>query len=868
PQTPPGTRPLRYTADTPDGFPDTGLAAFTVLADVGPTPRIGTLSGDGVTVIDPSSSASAAFALPFGEDAVSLSSVDLDNDRRLDLIIVERNGRLHIAHPAPDGAAAGWRLASTTLLSDPPAPVRFVLPWDYEPDGDLDLLLGHVGRPATLLRNNGDGTFQTLTADAWVGGGTVPELTDAAVADWDEDGDVDLIGVTADDAAVLLDCERSGRFAAPVPLAADAVAVAAVDLDNDGWIDLAYRTRSGGVSVVRNDEGTAADPRPLAAATTSPGEENAHRSIIGADADNDGWIDLFVRAGGGVTLLRNRGADGFTPGDLPGGDVRAIAPTDLDADGDLDLVVQTTAGGLAAWTCEGTPSRGWQLVRLESILDGGQRNNAFAVGGTIELRAGRQYQKRVIDGPVVHFGLGDAPRADAIRVLWPNGVPQNIVLPAPNQLITEEQELKGSCPFLLAFDGERERFVTDLLWRSPVGMKINAQVVAPIGTTRDHVKIESHQLVARDGRYDLTITAALWETIFFDEITLLAVDHPDDILFHIDERFSRDLPPLELHTVDRLRAPRTAIDHRGRDVLEIVRDRDGRRLGDFARGPYQGVAEMHHVELDLGAWDEPTRVRLFASGWIMPTDTSINVALGQGTHPAPSGIAILVADGRGGWIEAIPDAGFPSGKLKTIVLELTGLFPTDDHRIRVRTNLEIYWDRLAVGLGARAAPTPRPLRRLKAELGRIGFPVMRRPERTTPEWPDYTSPTQTPRWRDLVGWYTRYGDVEELVARTDDRFVIMNAGDAIRLSFQTPPPPPPGWTRSFILTSDGWVKDGDLNTVDSRTVAPLPYHGMTAYPYPPEAAPPTLRPSHADWSTYHTRIVTPEGFRDRLRRAR
>ena len=43
-----------------------------------------------------------------------------------------------------------------------------------------------------------------------------------------------------------------------------------------------------------------------------------------------------------------------------------------------------------------------------------------------------------------------------------------------------------------------------------------------------------------------------------------------------------------------------------------------------------------------------------------------------------------------------------------------------------------------------------------------------------------------PRWRDLVGYYTRFGDVRELLRGVDDRYVIMNAGDELRLAFPAP----------------------------------------------------------------------------------
>ncbi len=75
--------------------------------------------------------------------------------------------------------------------------------------------------------------------------------------------------------------------------------------------------------------------------------------------------------------------------------------------------------------------------------------------------------------------------------------------------------------------------------------------------------------------------------------------------------------------------------------------------------------------------------------------------------------------------------------------------------------------------------------------------------------------------------------MRELLAATDDRYVIMNAGDELRLRFAAPPPPPAGWVRDYVIAGDGWVKDGDYNSTFSRTVQPLPYHARTEYDTPP-----------------------------------
>jgi hypothetical protein len=120
-----------------------------------------------------------------------------------------------------------------------------------------------------------------------------------------------------------------------------------------------------------------------------------------------------------------------------------------------------------------------------------------------------------------------------------------------------------------------------------------------------------------------------------------------------------------------------------------------------------------------------------------------------------------------------------------------------------------------------------------------------------------------------VGYYTRFGDVRELLTTVDDRYVIMNAGDEIRLRFATPAAPPAGWKRDYVFVSDGWDKDGNYNTSYSETVLPLPSHSRPAYNTPPgklEQDPVYLRHSR-DWLSYHTRYVDITDLRDALRPA-
>ena len=139
------------------------------------------------------------------------------------------------------------------------------------------------------------------------------------------------------------------------------------------------------------------------------------------------------------------------------------------------------------------------------------------------------------------------------------------------------------------------------------------------------------------------------------------------------------------------------------------------------------------------------------------------------------------------------------------------------------------------------------------------------PRGDAPETPVYDRKANvTQRWRDLVGYHTRFGSVNALLSEVDDRYVIMNAGDEMRLRFPEQPAPDAGWRRDFVLIGDGWEKDGDYNTGHSQTVLPLPSHDRPAYG---EAhAPgdleddPVYQRHRADWEEYHTRWVTPSAF--------
>ena len=473
--------------------------------------------------------------------------------------------------------------------------------------------------------------------------------------------------------------------------------------------------------------------------------------------------------------------------------------------------------------------------------------------------------------PEEHFGLGEWTTTDVARILWPNGTVNAEFQVAADQEVLAQQRLKGSCPFLFAWDGKEMKFVKDTVpWGSAIGLRINALGPARIAATQEWYKIPRNDLVPRDGAYDLRITGELWETYYYDWLQLMTVDHPRGTEIFTDERFV--VPPVKLAiTATETSHPIAhAVDDRGNDVTDILRSLDGRYLDTFGRGQYQGITRDHYVEIDLGN-NVPANgpLYLIARGWLHPSDSSINVALSQGHHEQPKPLSLEVPDGRGGWTVARPNLGFPAGRNKICLIDLTGVFrPESPHILRLRTNLEIYWDQIQWARGLPDAPLKITyIDPSSANLRYRGYSAIHQANASSPEIPDYNHIVSTTQiWRDLEGYYTRFGDVRELLRNIDDRYVIMNAGDELALRFPAPAPPPAGWVRDYVLAGDGWIKDGDYNSTFSATVQPLPYHARTVYDTPPGPLEDEWAYRHhpEDWLTWQTRYVTPEPFSNAL----
>ena len=744
---------------------------------------------------------------------------------------------------------------------------------DIELDGDLDVILSTQSKVITLL-NTGKDTYSASKTSLF---SEVKGAKSFSYGDLDGEGTPEAVFADTTGQLFLYKNLRSGYYAL-VPQIANTNNIsdlAIFDAKNSGKMAVILLKTDGTITrVFTEDRGTTWKQEEVAKSTITEGK------ILIGDLDNNGAMDIIVAGKENSQILLANSKGEFTP--LPTLiPARITGVGDLKMGGFLALVGVDTAGKALEFDAKPTKNYPSLIVRTsaEPTKIGDDRINPFGVGSELEMRAGLLWQKQIITGPQTHFGLGTQSVANAVRAVWTNGSTnaifdgsQNIALRS-NTNIEFPQPLIGSCPLLFAWDGKQFSFVTDCIWRSPLGLKINAQDTASVSQTEDWLKIRGDQLKAKDGFYDLRITAELWETHFFDHVNLRVVDHPRGTDVFVDERFAIPAPPLKIYATKVPQAIERAVADTGEDVTALVKERDLQHVDTFGRGQYQGVTRDHFIEITLpDSAPKSVPVYLIANGWIHPTDTSINVAIGQRPDRLhPSGLVIETQDSKGNWNVARLGLGFPEGKVKTILLRLDDLWQEGQVRkLRLRTNLEIYWDQIqwAEGLPDATYKTTK-LTLTDANLSYRGFSQMQPFRKDLPEIPTCYAPVASrgQKWRDLEGNYTRYGDVRPLLTDIDDRYVIMNAGDEMHIRFPEAAPPAEGMVRDYVFIGDGWVKDGNYNTTFSRTVMPLPLHRDTSYKTPPGALTddPAYKLHPSDWEQYHTRYVSPSIFEQGLR---
>src|SRR6266403_4036341 len=632
-----------------------------------------------------------------------------------------------------------------------------------------------------LWRNNGNSTFTDISAETGLG----IDATGAGLvtSDFNNDRAIDFIFAGGAQGAAIYVNPREGKFAelpaidftkANLP---PAVGVVAFDFDKDGWMDLAFtHTGAPGISLWRNMEGKRLERVKL----PDLGWERGF-GISAIDYDNDGWLDLVALgesgSGGEIRLLRNLGAPGFA-------DVtrqvhldaiklvqpRAIAVADVAGNGGADLVVTQLGAPPLLLRNEGGSQHNWIRLDLKALND-----NKSAIGTKIELYAGPLYQKWEVQGasgylgqnaPTILAGLGAEKNIEVVRLLWPTGVPQDEVnLSARKEHGLAELDRRGSsCPVLFAWNGREYEFIADMIGPGVVGHWV-APGERDVPDPDEYLKVNARSVRPRNGLLSFRFMEPMEETVYLDQVRLLAIDHPAVYDVYPNERFVSAPPFPEFRVIASRDAhpPVGAWDDHGNDVLSLVAKPDRKYVTNLEDMPFAGFAKLHWLELDLGAWDATKPVRLIIDGYTdYFTATSMYAADQAGIKVIAPYVEAL--DPQGKWVHVVEDMGFPAGLERTMVADLTGKLSAGTRRIRIVNNLKIFWDTIRIDQTPEQRSvhvTEVPL--ASASLDFLGFPLEVRLKPASDTIYSYSHRSMTGPYARAAGNYTRYGDVFDLL---------------------------------------------------------------------------------------------------------
>src|ERR1022692_4874562 len=765
-----------------------------------------------------------------------LTFIDYDHDGDLDLYVTETTPSRIIDTEKP----------YFPLISDSDKP---------QPAQQADAILHDDGLPGNRMwRNNGNGTFADVTDST---GLSSPASSTAAIGtEYNNDRAIDIVATGWHGSAAIFQNPREGKFTAHRPSpdfrSQKTVGVAALDFDHDGWMDLAF-TQWGapGLTLWRNNHGKTFDQVKLP-------ETKWVRAfgVAAIDYDNDGWVDLVAvgetkEGKGEVRLFRNLGADGFKDVTADVGldkiqlkEPRTIITGDYDGDGATDLLITQNHGPAVLLRNEGGNQNHWLRLSLKGLND-----NKSAIGTKVEVFAGGNRQKFEIAGSSGYLGqnstdivvgLGDAKEADIVRMTWPTGVLQDEVQVAGDrqQNFTEIDRRGSSCPTLFMWNGERYELVADMLGAGVVGHWVGPgqrDVPRPV----EYIKIDRKAIREKDGKLSFRFMEPLEEAVYLDQVRVLAVDHPADLDVYPNEYFASNPPYPEFKVVVSrdARPPAGAWDEHGHNVLPDLLAH--RYFGDFALTQFQGFAKPHTLTLDLGEAYRGGPLWLLLHGEVEYFSANSMYAASQaGVQAISPYVEALGANGK--WVRVIDNMGFPAGGPRTMTADLGGKLPPGTQKIRITTNLQIYWDNILVSRTSQhqdktRSPRLTPLPLVRADLGFHGFPL--KIEGSPPGNVQYVyeKTSATGPYTRPAGTYTRYGDVLPLLTALDDKLVVFGSGDEVSLAFDPVhlPALPQGWVRDYFFAANGYEKDMDFYAAEGNFVAPLPFLRMGDYPYPP-----------------------------------
>lgn len=796
------------------------------------------LEGDGrATLYLPRGLGSAGAEPLAGFPAIEFAAWgDIDNDGLVDALLCGAQAAPVLVVQQPRGV---WKARDVPALKALGA-ARDCMLFDADHDGDLDIFVVTQKGDRVLLSNNGDGTFRSL-ADRLPKPAKASGALQVLAADLDDDRDLDLVVLHAGGGHEVLANERLWSWKAARGFEAftrePALAVVDARLDDDGETrlltltpDLALRSWKR----ARDGNWSAATLVPASGALA----DHARAQLAVADVDGDGRMEIAATTPHGMAIWSVAANGAQKVFSIDDDSIVSWTLAALDAKGPSLITYHKDGAVRVRRPGPGRFPFAWIALSGGDATAATSRSNASGIGARLTARVGG---RAVIDDTLRRFsgpgqslvplalGLGGAAKIDYLAIDWPDGVFQTELALEPGKLhrLLETQRQLSSCPLIFAWDGGRFAFVSDFLGVGGLGY-----LVAPgeYASPRpwENFLFPQGALREKDGRFAIKIGEPMEEAAYIDSVRLVAHDLPAGWNMALDERMQIGLPRVtgKAFYFRREALPVRVSNDRGEDVTAELREVDKRAAdpGPHDRRFIGRLARDHVLTLDFDSSLDaaPGQALLVADGWIEYPYSQTMFAAWQAKadYRAPT-LEAKGADGR--WRVVLKEFGYPAGMPRRIAVPLPAL-PQGTRALRLTTNQEIYWDRLAVAWAESAPIAIHAAPLAIAEVRRAGFP-----RRTTgpQQQPDYDYAHRDPLWdtRTQPGFYTAIGPAAALVREQDDALAIIGPGDELHLEFGALPAPAPGHTRRFVLETHGWAKDMDLYTRDGESVGPLPVTG-------------------------------------------
>lgn len=415
-----------------------------------------------------------------------------------------------------------------------------------------------------------------------------------------------------------------------------------------------------------------------------------------------------------------------------------------------------------------------------------------------------------------------------------------------------------SCPSLYTWNGTSYSYVSEvsnhgwLGYINYISENPDWNIVYWRNNPWDYIKLDQNQLHPRDNEYYDIILTQNWDEIFYlDAAYLMVVDHPKDVDVYstmVEQYLDPDYMG-KIYTVSKENqlTPISAFNEKGEDVLSIISEIDDNFTSgeDGITSPSWNNITWNRLTLDLGDLSDAEQIKLVVRAivdWGSPDDYNswIDNFFAQ---PVPNGTQITpppymeVKDVNGNWVRVDESRQFPippDSVPRTFVVNMTGLFPTNDYSLRISNFWNVTFDYIGIDTSLEKETVIHQIYP-EANLYQV-----------------FTTSSMS------EGNFTRYGNVTELILNDDDKFVIGRQGDEVSLKFiDDIGAPKNNMERDIFFFVSLWFKDeyGNWGFGFGFTVDPLPFQNMSGFPYPPQESYPFDIEHQQYLSDYNTRTI-------------